>query len=141
MWFGMFLSLKIKWIDVFTALIRGMLNISLCFVGLILTIFLLREGSYMAAMLYNNTSEKSSYDLIEALVTYFLFFEFVALIVVYFKSGCHFPLRYFIYIAITAIIRLLIVDHSSAQDTILYCASIFILSTILLFTKSKKIEP
>ncbi|SQA97248.1 phosphate-starvation-inducible protein PsiE [Cedecea neteri] len=95
MWFGMFSSLKIKWTDVFTALIRGMLNISLCFVGLILTIFLLREGSYMAAMLYNNTSEKSSYDLIEALVTYFLFFEFVALIVVYFKSGCHFSIKVF----------------------------------------------
>lgn len=41
------------------------------------------------------------------------YFEFIALIVKYFQSGFHFPLRYFVYIGITAIVRLIIVDHKS----------------------------
>ncbi len=49
--------------------------------------------------------------LVEGLVVYFLYFEFIALIVKYFESGFHFPLRYFVYIGITAIVRLIIVDH------------------------------
>lgn len=46
-------------------------------------------------------------------MVYFLYFEFIALIVKYFQSGFHFPLRYFVYIGITAIVRLIIVDHKS----------------------------
>ncbi|RIW09079.1 phosphate-starvation-inducible protein PsiE, partial [Escherichia coli] len=37
--------------------------------------------------------QTSKYELVEGLVVYFLYFEFIALIVKYFQSGFHFPLR------------------------------------------------
>ena len=41
-------------------------------------------------------------------MTWFLYFEFLTMIAKYYQSGLHFPLRYFIYIGIAAIIRLII---------------------------------
>ncbi len=63
--------------------------------------------------------QTSKYELVEGLVVYFLYFEFIALIVKYFQSGFHFPLRYFVYIGITAIVRLIIVDHKSPLDVLI----------------------
>ncbi|RRJ34868.1 phosphate-starvation-inducible protein PsiE, partial [Pseudomonas aeruginosa] len=40
-------------------------------------------------------------------------------------------LQYFIYIGITAIVRIIIVEHSDATETILLVASIFILTISL----------
>ena len=56
---------------------------------------------------------------------FFLYFGFIGLIVQYFKSGYHFPLRYFIYAGITAMLRLIIVNHESSVDTILFAGAIF----------------
>ncbi len=72
---------------------------------------LAKETFTLGTVLFNASETASSYLLIEGIVIYFLYFEFIALIVKYFQSGYHFPLRYFIYIGITAIIRLIIVDH------------------------------
>ena len=49
------------------------------------------------------------------------------MIVKYFKEDYHFPMRYFIYIGITAMVRLIIVDHNQALDTLLYSLVILVL--------------
>ena len=58
---------------------------------------------------------------------FFLYFEFLALIVKYFKNNYHFPLDFFLYIGITAVVRLLIVSHETALDTMTWAAAILIL--------------
>ena len=45
----------------------------------------------------------------------------------YFKEDYHFPLRYFMYIGITAMLRLVIVEHESAMDTLIFALVILIL--------------
>lgn len=67
------------------------------------------------------------YDVAEQAVMFFLYFGFIGLIVQYFKSGYHFPLRYFIYAGITAMLRLIIVNHESSVDTILFAGAILIM--------------
>ena len=52
---------------------------------------------------------------------------FLGLISQYFRSGYHFPLRYFIYTGITAMVRLIIVDHESATSTILFAGAILLM--------------
>ncbi|MDI0506903.1 phosphate-starvation-inducible protein PsiE, partial [Escherichia coli] len=77
---------------------------------------------------------------LEGLVVYFLYFEFIALIVKYFQSGFHFPLRYFVYIGITAIVRLIIVDHKSPLDVLIYSAAILLLVITLWLCNSKRLK-
>lgn len=111
--------------------LQMILNIGLVCLSIILIIFLGRQTFDLARVLLNAGEQSSTYLLIEGIVTYFLYFEFIALIVKYFQSGYHFPLRYFIYIGITAIIRLIVVDHENPLDTLCYSAAILILVVTL----------
>lgn len=99
-----------------------------------------KETIHLANVLFNTSEQSSSYLLIEGIVIYFLYFEFIALIVKYFQSGYHFPLRYFVYIGITAIIRLIIVDHKNPFDTLCYSAAILILVITLWLANSNRLK-
>ncbi|MGO4611765.1 phosphate-starvation-inducible protein PsiE, partial [Variovorax sp. 2RAF20] len=80
--------------------LQMVLNVGLISLAGILAVFLGKETFHLANVLLNTGEQTSSYLLIEGIVIYFLYFEFIALIVKYFQSGYHFPLRYFVYIGI-----------------------------------------
>ncbi|MFQ1047060.1 phosphate-starvation-inducible protein PsiE, partial [Avibacterium paragallinarum] len=109
-----------------SAFLQWVLNISLLVLAFILVVFLAKE-TYGLIMVLFEQSEEASYVLIEKIVVYFLYFEFLALIVKYFKTDYHFPLRYFLYIGITAMVRLIIVDHSSSINTLLFSGAILLM--------------
>jgi protein PsiE len=127
---GQYISLGLQWV----------LNIGLIILAIILVVFLGKETIHLANVLLSTGEQTSSYLLIEGIVIYFLYFEFIALIVKYFQSGYHFPLRYFIYIGITAIIRLIIVDHKNPFDTLYYSAAILILVVTLWLANSNRLK-
>ncbi|MEM6051723.1 phosphate-starvation-inducible protein PsiE [Erwinia sp. P7711] len=121
-------------------LLQMLLNIGLIGLACILAVFLGKETFHLANVLLNAGEQTSSYLLIDGIVIYFLYFEFIALIVKYFQSGYHFPLRYFVYIGITAIIRLIIVDHKNPLDTLAYSVAILILVVTLWLANSNRLK-
>lgn len=121
-------------------LLQMVLNLGLIALACILAVFLGKETIHLANVLLNTGEQTSSYLLIEGIVIYFLYFEFIALIVKYFQSGYHFPLRYFVYIGITAIIRLIIVDHKNPLDTLAYSVAILILVVTLWLANSNRLR-
>ncbi|ACZ77845.1 MULTISPECIES: phosphate-starvation-inducible protein PsiE [Dickeya] len=120
--------------------LQTILNFGLLVLAVILVVFLAKETWHLATVLLVSNEKESSYMLIESLVIYFLYFEFLALIVKYFLSGYHFPLRYFIYIGITAIVRLIIVDHKNPADTFTYAGAILILVITLYLVNSPRLK-
>ncbi|HBV40376.1 MAG TPA: phosphate-starvation-inducible protein PsiE [Erwinia sp.] len=120
--------------------LQMVLNVGLISLAGILAVFLGKETFHLANVLLNTGEQTSSYLLIEGIVIYFLYFEFIALIVKYFQSGYHFPLRYFVYIGITAIIRLIIVDHKNPFDTLAYAVAILILVVTLWLANSNRLK-
>lgn len=121
-------------------LMQWVLNAGLLILAFILMVFLGKETVHLANVLFSTGEQASSYLLIEGIVIYFLYFEFIALIVKYFQSGYHFPLRYFAYIGITAIIRLIIVDHKNPFDTLCYSAAILLLVITLWLANSNRLK-
>lgn len=104
------------------------MNLGLLIIGILLSFGLLIE----AKEIFNEgmkflTSQGSYQNFIEEIVVFFLYFEFVALIVKYFKNNYHFPLRYFIYIGITAIVRLIIVQHDNPYSILIWSGAILLL--------------
>ena len=104
------------------------MNLGLLIIGILLSFGLLIE----AKEIFNEgmkflTSQGSYQNFIEEIVVFFLYFEFVALIVKYFKNNYHFPLRYFIYIGITAIVRLIIVQHNNPYSVLIWSGAILLL--------------
>ncbi|WP_241581592.1 phosphate-starvation-inducible protein PsiE [Rosenbergiella nectarea] len=121
-------------------LLQWVLNIGLIVLAAILAVFLGKETVNLVTVLFHRGEEQSAYLLIEGIVIYFLYFEFIALIIKYFLSGYHFPLRYFIYIGITAIVRLIIVDHKNPLDTLIYSAAILVLVVTLWLANSRRLK-
>ncbi len=135
----MFISSRAR-VELISTILQTVLNLGLLSLGLILVIFLGKETLHLADVLFSPNEQASKYELVEGLVVYFLYFEFIALIVKYFQSGFHFPLRYFVYIGITAIVRLIIVDHKSPMDVLVYSGAILLLVLALWLCNSKRLK-
>jgi protein PsiE len=107
-------------------ILQVFLNISLIFLAIILSILLVKELIIFSHILIESGSD--DYKLfLDNILIFFLYFEFITMIVKYFKEEYHFPIRYFIYIGITAMIRIIIVDHEQPVNTMLYSLVILIL--------------
>lgn len=102
------------------------LNVCLVLLALILAFLLMKELiEFVNILILGGTSD---YKLFLAnILIFFLYFEFITMIIKYFKEDYHFPLRYFIYIGITAMIRLIIVEHDHPINTLIYALIILIL--------------
>ena len=124
-------SLSRPCVEFISTILQTVLNLGLLCLG--------KETVHLADVLFA-PEQTSKYELVEGLVVYFLYFEFIALIVKYFQSGFHFPLRYFVYIGITAIVRLIIVDHKSPLDVLIYSAAILLLVITLWLCNSKRLK-
>lgn len=127
-------------VELIATVMQTVLNLALLTLGLILIIFLGKETLHLANVLFAPSEQASKYLFIEGLVVYFLYFEFIALIVKYFQSGYHFPLRYFIYIGITAIVRLIIIDHKEPLDVLIYSGAILLLVITLWLCNSSRLK-
>lgn len=107
-------------------ILQVFLNISLIFLAIILSILLVKELIIFSHILIERGSD--DYKLfLDNILIFFLYFEFITMIVKYFKEEYHFPIRYFIYIGITAMVRIIIVDHEQPVNTMLYSLVILIL--------------
>ena len=104
------------------------MNLGLLIIGILLSFGLLIETKeiFDEGMKFL-TSQGSYQNFIEEILVFFLYFEFVALIVKYFKNNYHFPLRYFIYVGITAIVRLIIVQHDNPYSVLIWSGAILLL--------------
>ncbi|WP_025688217.1 phosphate-starvation-inducible protein PsiE [Paenibacillus zanthoxyli] len=120
-------------------ILQWALNVALVVLALILVILLGKETIYIFGFI-NDGEHLTKIDLLEALLIYFLYFEFIALIIKYFEAHYHFPLRYFVYIGITAMIRLIIIDHESPSDTLIYSGAILLLVITLYIANSNLLK-
>lgn len=116
---------------------QWVLNISLVGIGLILSGALCLEAYALIDALIHPIKE---FQMVESIVIFFLYFEFLALIVQYFRYHYHFPLRYFLYIGITAMVRLIIVDHSNAIHTLLFALAILVMIIALFIVHSDRLH-
>ena len=120
---------------------QWVLNFTLFSIGIVLTVAVLNTAFHIVTLIAGLfTTEVAYITFLEEIINFFLFFEFLSLVVKYFKNNFHFPLRYFIYIGITAIIRLIIVSHESAIDLFLWSSAILalVISLVLVVRYGKE---
>ena len=120
---------------------QWVLNFTLFSIGIVLTVAVLNTAFYIVTLIPGLFTTDVVYTtFLEEIINFFLFFEFLSLVVKYFKNTFHFPLRYFIYIGITAIIRLIIVSHESSIDLFLWSSAILalVISLVLVVRYGKE---
>jgi protein PsiE len=110
---------------------------SLILLGFVLTFFMLRELVNIIQFFFNPML--NVHDILQAILVFFLYFAFISMVVKYFKENYHFPIRYLLYIGITATIRFIIVNQGKPQENLLLSIVIFVLLvSFLLETKMHK---
>lgn len=104
---------------------QTMLNSSLSILSFVLIFFLFRELYNIVndALIGNN----DVHDILGKVLVFFLYFGFISMIVKYFKENYHFPLRYLLYIGITATIRFIIVNNESPIQNLWLSLVVFVL--------------
>jgi len=128
---------KIDWL--ITTVLQWTLNLVLLALAAVLCVALIKETYQFFTYLF--LSENASYyHLLEGILVFFLYFEFIALIIKYFQAHYHFPLRYFIYIGVTAIVRLIIVSHDHPHSVLLYAIAILVLVGALYIANTKMLR-
>lgn len=124
---------------IITMVLQWILNSVLIALAVVLSIALVKETYQFFTYLF--LSENSSYyHLLEGILVFFLYFEFIALIIKYFQAHYHFPLRYFVYIGVTAIVRLIIVSHDHPHSVLLYAIAILVLVGALYIANTKTLN-
>lgn len=118
---------------------RVFLSGVLFILGAILSVLLLMNTWSLITLIYE-THQISSNEILAHIVTWFLYFEFLALVAKYYQSGLHFPLRYFLYIGVTAIIRLIILYHDDPINTLIYSLAILVLLVALYLANTKLLK-
>jgi protein PsiE len=88
------------------------LNIALIVLSMILTYFLFRELYYIFKDI--SLGNKDVHEIFSKVLVFFLYFGFISMISTYFKEKHHFPLRYLLYIGITATTRFIIVNNGDS---------------------------
>ncbi|MCM3129621.1 MULTISPECIES: phosphate-starvation-inducible protein PsiE [unclassified Paenibacillus] len=130
-----------KYSEKLPQVLQHILNICLLLVGLLLCISLFKvTWDIFAYVVLPAENDKSYYEFTDDLLVFFLYFEFIALIIKYFSTGFHFPLRYFIYIGITAVIRLILIEHDRAIDTFWWAAAILVMVGALLIVNHRLLK-
>ncbi|GAA3331976.1 phosphate-starvation-inducible protein PsiE [Ectobacillus funiculus] len=109
--------------------LQSILNVALIILAIALCFMLGKEIIHFIRFFpFFGEGVNTQYELLESiLVFFFCIFEFIAMIVKYFQEHYHFPIRYFLYIGITALIRLIIVHYENPMHTLLYTLAILVL--------------
>ena len=121
--------------------LRLILNTALILLAVTLSVLLGKEIFHFINFSIFNRGIETHYKILESILVFFLYFEFIAMIVKYFQENYHFPLRYFLYIGITALIRLVIVEHDNPVNKLLHTCAILVLTisyAIIKFSSKQK---
>ncbi|WP_285768808.1 phosphate-starvation-inducible protein PsiE [Peribacillus sp. SI8-4] len=103
------------------------LNIALIVLSFILTYFLFRELYYILSDIL--VENRDVHETFSKILVFFLYFGFISMILTYFKESHHFPLRYLLYIGITATIRFIIVNNGNSFQN-LWLSIVILMLTI-----------
>ncbi|MCI0763727.1 phosphate-starvation-inducible protein PsiE [Bacillus sp. TL12] len=114
---------KGKWL---IKLYQTILNAALIFLSFMLVYFLFRELYYILNDIFGGNG--NIHEIFGKILIFFLYFGFISMIVRYFKEDYHFPLRYLLYIGITATIRFIIVNNGEPIQNFWLSIVIFVLT-------------
>ena len=107
------------------------LDIVLGILGVFLLVFMASYLVDLATYLMKPMTPDNFSVIMQEIISFFMLFEFIMMILRYIQEGHHIPSRYLILICLTAILRQLMVAHGDGLQTVLLSLSILLLVVVL----------
>lgn len=99
--------------------------------GVVMLGFLLREVWYLGQLLLEVETSQRFAKITDTTIAFFLYFEFIFLVKEFFSDDEHIALEDFLYIGITALVRVVLVHHDDGLETFWLTMAILILVVAL----------
>ncbi|QSE76126.1 phosphate-starvation-inducible protein PsiE [Lactococcus taiwanensis] len=101
--------------------------LSLMIVGLVIVYFLFREVYALVLLTFQPDSSGHYYDVLKSILSFFIFFEFLTLIITSLRNKGHVSLIFLLSLGITSLIRQLLTYHEQLGGVILIAVAILLL--------------
>lgn len=108
------------------------LDLILTVLAVLMIITMIRQLFLLGQYTFSHFGKNSFETIIHGSLSFFMYFEFTMMIKKYIDEDRHIPIRYLVYIAITAILRQEMVVHDDAMETLILSISIFLLVLTLI---------
>ncbi len=107
------------------------LDIGLVVLAILILIFMGKHLIDIASYIMSPLTDKLFSKVMQEIISFFMLFEFIMMVIRYIQENHHIPIRYLILICITAILRQLMVLHGDGLQTLLLSVSILLLVIVL----------
>lgn len=111
--------------------VNWILDLVLGLLGLLILVFMVRHLADISTYIMKPMTPANFSTVMQEVISFFMLFEFIMMILRYIQEGHHIPIRYLILICITAILRQLMVIHGEGLQTLLLSLSILLLVVVL----------
>ncbi len=124
-------------------ILYSIVNVFLFILALLIIAYMARDLIGAFNLIMTPYDQRSLEDISGYILSFFMLFEFIVMIVKYIEDAHDIPIKYLVIISITAILRQLLVVHNDGLQTLLLTVSTLVLAVVLYLlelTKKKKIE-
>ncbi|GBG96145.1 phosphate-starvation-inducible protein PsiE [Lactococcus termiticola] len=99
----------------------------LIFIGMVIVYLLFRESYHLISLSISPNNDEQYYDILEGILSFFIFFEFLTLIIMSIKNKGHVSMTFLVSLGVTSLVRVLLTYHESLQGVLYISVAILIL--------------
>ena len=121
-------------------ILSKVVKVFLAILAVLIFIYMSRELIEVFKIVISPQIDGSLAKISDLILTFFMLFEFIVMIIKYIEDSHNVPIKYLVIISITAILRQLLVIHDDGLQTLFLTFSILILVSVLYVIELVKIK-
>lgn len=118
-------------LDKYKYVLTKIIDLFLVILSLLIIIYMAQDLFSLTKVIVLPEGKRSIEIVADYILSFFMLFEFIMMILKYIEDSHHIPIKYLIWISMTAILRQLLVVHDNGLQTLMLTISIFVLILVV----------
>lgn len=115
------------------------LDIGMSIIGVVMVILFVRQLINVSTLIIGPHFEANLPEITDGSLMLFLFFEIIVIVKEYYVKDAHLSIETFLFVGITALVRVILIKHDNYVETLMLSLSVLILIlTLVFYRKSRK---
>jgi len=119
-------------------LFENCLDIAMFIIGLLMFGLLAKQIIAVTQLILLPNFTENLSEITDASLMLFLFFEIIVIVKEYYVKDAHLSIETFLFVAITALVRVILLKHENYVETLSLSFSVFILIVTLVFYRKNR---
>ena len=114
------------------------LDIGMSIIGMVMVILFVRQLINVSTLIIGPHFESNLPEITDGSLMLFLFFEIIVIAKEYYVKDAHLSIETFLFVAITALVRVILIKHDNYIETLTLSLSVLILILTLVFYRKSR---